>query len=53
MKSSALGMNSKGSSKNYTPISPLRYHGQGGNPHYGDTKMMETQFSKYSRQTLD
>jgi hypothetical protein len=33
---------------NYQPISPLKYHGNGGNPHFHMTAM-ETNFSKFSR----
>ena len=52
-RSSAMGIYNKDAKGNFQPISPLKYHGGGGNPHFGKTEMMETQFSKFSRQTLD
>lgn len=52
-RSSAMGIYNKDSKGNFQPISPLKYHGSGGNPHFAKTDMMETQFSKFSRQTLD
>ena len=48
-RSSAMGIYNKDSKGNFQPISPLKYHGSGGNPHFGKTEMMETQFSKFSR----
>lgn len=36
-RSSGMGIYNKDSKGNYTPISPLRYPGNGGHPHFSNT----------------